>query len=90
MAQAFGHVAIAYQNINANNFESFDQNWNAQVGEIINHDYNYILGFLRFKNTPPVPPTPPTPSFFGNTKFKWVLYSNKLRERRRSNAGKRF
>lgn len=83
MAQVFGHVAIAYQNINANNFESFDQNWNAQVGEIINHDYNYVLGYLR-------PKVSPTPSFFGNTKFKWVLYSKKLREGRRKNARKRI
>ena len=82
----FGHVAIAYQNINANSFESFDQNWNAQVGEIINHNYNYVLGFLRIKT----PPTPPSPSFFNFSKFKWVLYSNKLRERRRNNARKRF
>lgn len=48
--QGFGHVAIVYDNINSTMFTSFDQNWNAQVGEIITHNYNHVLGYLRPKN----------------------------------------
>ena len=31
----------------------------------------------------PIPPIPPTPSTFIKTKFPWVLYARKLRNRRR-------
>lgn len=40
---------------------------------------------INYEETPPVPPVELTKS-----KFKWVLYSNKLRERRNVNARKRF
>ena len=72
---ASGHVAIAYQSITQNNFISFDQNWNAQEGELITHTYNGVLGFLTPKATPPAP------SFEIKTKFKWALYANKIRRR---------
>lgn len=32
--------------------------------------------------TPPDPPEPPTPVNYNKTKFKWVLYSKKLRKKR--------
>lgn len=85
MVQVFGHVAIAYESINSSSFVSFDQNWTEQVGQLITHNYNHILGYL----TPNViPPTPPTDII--KSHFNWVLYARKLRERRNSNAGKRF
>lgn len=84
MVQAFGHVAIVYDNINSSTFESFDQNWTVQEGQLVTHDYNHLLGFLRFNGTPP------TPVDFITSKFKWILYANKLRERRNPNARKRF
>ena len=79
-----GHVAIAYQNIDTSSFESFDQNWTQRVGQLVTHDYQHVLGFL----TPNNQPTPPT--HITKSHFKWVLYANKLRERRNSNARKRF
>lgn len=39
-----------------------------EIGTIVNYD--------------PTPPTPPTPTEQIKTKFKWVLYANKLREKR--------
>ena len=39
-------------------------------------------GISVIYNGTPMPPTPPTPSFRKNNKFKWVLYSRKLREQR--------
>lgn len=72
----YGHVAIAYQNLNSNSFISFDQNWNAQVGELITHDFGHVLGFLTPKAFPPAP------VFEIKTKFNWILYARKLREKR--------
>ena len=79
----YGHVAIVYSNINSNDFESFDQNWPQKVGQLVTHTYSHLLGYLRFKSTPP------TPVQIIKTKFKWVLYANKIR-RRNNNAGKRI
>ena len=51
-----------------------------------------ILGIPNVDNTiihydgsinPPDPPDPPTPVNYKKTKFKWVLYSRKLRKRRK-------
>ena len=54
-----------------------------------------ILGIPNVDNTiihydgsvnppdPPEPPEPPTPVNYKKTKFKWVLYSEKLRKRRK-------
>lgn len=83
--EGFGHVAIVYTNITSNDFESFDQNWTVREGQLVTHTYSHLLGYLRFKNTPPVPPTPVD---IIKTKFKWVLYANKIR--RRNNERKRF
>lgn len=47
----YGHVAI-FINGDVNSFNSFDQNWNGhQFCETINHNYNSVLGWLRFKPT---------------------------------------
>lgn len=47
----FGHVAVAVSG-NAGGFTSFDQNWGktAAVCQKINHNYNYVLGWIRPKN----------------------------------------
>jgi len=48
----FGHVGIFYSG-DVNNFKSFDQNWvntSLTVGspaQIVNHNYNNVLGYLR-------------------------------------------
>lgn len=51
-----------------------------------------ILGIPNVDNTiihydgsvnPPDPPEPPTPVNYKKTKFKWVLYSKKLKKRRK-------
>ena len=50
-----------------------------------------ILGIPNVDNTvihydgttPPTPPTPPTPTTETKTKFPWVLYARKLRNKRK-------
>ena len=75
-----GHVGIAYSNISAANFVSFDQNWSVHhVSQLENHTWNNVLGWLRPKgHTPPVPPTPT--EYEGNNYKKW-LYSSRTKYR---------
>ena len=52
----------------------------------INHDdvrVDYPWEFFRWNLPGPTPPTPPTPSG-RRSKFPWVLYSRKLREKHMS------
>lgn len=58
-----GHVAI-FVSGDANNFVSFDQNWNwRKVCVKVSHNNTGVIGFLRKIGTPPAPtPKPPTPS----------------------------
>lgn len=45
----YGHVCIFYDG-DANNFRSFDANWPVgTLPHLQNHDYNGVLGWLRFK-----------------------------------------
>ena len=41
----------------------------------------YMYPWKKWKIEPPVPPEPPTPTKRGITKFPWVLYARKLRNR---------
>lgn len=59
--EGIGHVdVIADDNGTVNRFNGFDQNWDAPICKIINHNYDYFLGVLRPKvtssGTTPQPP----------------------------------
>lgn len=74
-----GHIAIAYQNIENNSFVSFDQNWNTPLKcNIETHNYNNILGWLRFKSYEPIPPVP----LLKKKKFNWAVFTKNIRKRR--------
>lgn len=45
-----GHICVCTGDGNTNWFDSYDQNWDAQVVKRIRHDYRYFLGVLRPKN----------------------------------------
>ena len=42
----FGHIAVFY-NGDLNSFMSFDQNWGGNFCHYQNHNYNFVLGWLR-------------------------------------------
>ena len=44
---------------------------------------NTVIKYSGTSPEPPDPPEPPTPGEKKKTKFKWVLYSRKLRNRRK-------
>lgn len=47
-----GHVAVATGNGTVSSFESYDQNWVVgSFSKLIQHSYNYVLGWLRLKVT---------------------------------------
>ncbi len=47
-----GHVAVATGSGNTKTFQSFDQNWVVgSVSKLITHDYNFVLGWLKFKGS---------------------------------------
>lgn len=49
----YGHTAI-FVDGNASSFRSFDQNWpTGSAAHIQNHNYNGVVGWLRFKNQQP-------------------------------------
>lgn len=51
----YGHTAIFIDG-NASNFRSFDQNWpTGSAAHIQNHNYNGVVGWLRFKQSAPQP-----------------------------------
>lgn len=58
----YGHVCV-FVDGNATNFTSFDANWPlGSLPHLQPHNYNGVLGWLRFKTTPiPSPTLPSTP-----------------------------
>lgn len=77
-----GHIAIAYQNIENDSFVSFDQNWNTPLKcNIETHNYNNVLGWLRFKSNEPIPPVPPI-IILKKKKFNWAVFTKNIRKRR--------
>lgn len=76
VAPPYGHVDICYSNISSSGFTSFSQNWGTPLEcSFVNHNFTNVSGYLRFKGNAPV--------LFVKGKFKWVLYANKLRNKRR-------
>lgn len=76
VAPPYGHVDICYSNISSNGFTSFSQNWGIPLEcSFVNHNFTNVSGYLRFKGNEPI--------IFKKSKFKWVLYANKLRNKRR-------
>ena len=74
----YGHIDFCYQSPTNSSFIGFDQNWNNPLHcSIETHNYNNVSGFLRLKTTPPSPPY-----ILPKNKFKWILYTNKLRKQR--------
>ena len=75
VAPPYGHVDIAYSNINSSGFTSFSQNWTTPLTcELVNHNYNNVSGWLRKKQFI---------STVGKSNFNFVLYGyqNKLRRK---------
>jgi hypothetical protein len=48
----YGHIAVFY-NGDLNSFMSFDQNWGGNFCHYQNHNYSFVLGWLR-PNQPPI------------------------------------
>lgn len=66
---AYGHIAIFIDG-NANTFRSFDQNW--PVGSLCHiqeHNYNNVLGWLHFKNTPAPEVLPALPADWNSADY---------------------
>ena len=62
-----GHVAIAFNNINEETFNSFDQNWNTPLlCSLETHTYNNVVGWLR-----------PNANITKKSNKKWLLARNK-------------
>lgn len=62
-----GHVAIAFNNINEETFNSFDQNWNSPLlCSLETHSYNNVVGWLR-----------PNANITKKSNKKWLLERNK-------------
>lgn len=77
VASPYGHVDIAYSNINSNGFTSFSQNWGTPLTcSLVNHDYTDVSGWLRLKSTPP------TPGYIKKNKFNFILFGYQRRLRR--------
>lgn len=87
-----GHVAIVEEidsqgNITCSN-SAYQSTYFFLTNLSASNNYNYtnhvFQGFIYNPfSDQPIPPIPPTPSTFIKTKFPWVLYARKLRNRRR-------
>ena len=77
VAPPYGHVDICYEDVDSNGFTSFSQNWGTpELCSIVVHNYVNVLGYLRFRNVP-------GDYSLHRKGFKWVLYTNKIRNRRK-------
>ena len=77
VAPPYGHVDICYEDVTGNNFTSFSQNWGTpELCSIVVHNYTDVSGYLRFRKVP-------GDYTLKNKGFKWVLYTNKIRDKRR-------
>ena len=83
-----GHIAFADEDYNgSNNIRTLGQNQgqgtaSGTPSNIINSSLTWFLGAFRNENWVVIPPTPPTPTETAKKRFPWVLYANKLRQRR--------
>lgn len=79
---AYGHIGFANENYDGGAYiEILSQNVSSPSVTIENYGVLTFQGAFRYKDWNSTPPTPPTPSR-KRSKFPWVLYSRKLRERR--------
>lgn len=77
VAPPYGHVDICYEDIDSSNFTSFSQNWGTPLEcSFVEHNYTNVLGYLRFRHIP-------GDYSFYHKGFNWVLYTNKIRNRRK-------
>lgn len=77
VAPPYGHVDICYEDISSSGFTSFSQNWGTPLEcSIVPHTYTNVSGYLRYKYNN-------GDYSLSNKGFKWVLYTNKIRDKRR-------
>lgn len=77
VAPPYGHVDICYEDVTTTSFTSFSQNWGTPLEcSFVVHNYTNVLGYLRFRNVP-------GDYSLKNKGFKWVLYTNKINNKRK-------
>lgn len=87
-AYTTGHIGFADADYAGNNITVLGQNQgqgssSGTPSNIVGWNLTTFLGAFRNTDWNSTPPTPPSPPFGGQqSKFKWVLYARKLRQKR--------
>ena len=80
----YGHAGFADEDYNGSGYLLiYSQNFNDQIKSVTKDNANMstFVGAWRYDEWSETPPSPPTPLAVSKTKFPWVLYARKLRNR---------